>query len=50
VVLARMLRKYRRPRLMWLVPFYPVFACLYGLGLVALLITTRRVEWKARHF
>jgi cellulose synthase/poly-beta-1,6-N-acetylglucosamine synthase-like glycosyltransferase len=50
LVLLRMVQRYRTPRLMWLVPLYPVFASCYGIGLVALTLATKRVIWKSRKF
>lgn len=49
-VLRRMIRQFRQTRLGWLVPVYPVFAFVYGLGMIALLLVTRKVRWKERHF
>lgn len=50
MVLGRMLRRYRRARLLWLVPVYPVFAFFYGVGLVTMLLTRREIRWKDRRF
>lgn len=49
-VLLRMMRRYRQNRLLWITPFYPAFAFAYGLGMLALLLTSRRVRWKNRNF
>ncbi|MBU0508521.1 glycosyltransferase [bacterium] len=49
-VLASMLRHYRLGRLRWLVPLYPLFTCLYGIVLVALLLGGKKVSWKSRQF
>jgi cellulose synthase/poly-beta-1,6-N-acetylglucosamine synthase-like glycosyltransferase len=50
MVLGKMLRQYRLKRLMILVPMYPIFACMYGLGIMYFLAASRRVPWKGRTF
>ncbi len=50
LVLRRMLLRYRRPKLLWLAPFYPVFAFVYGIGFVGMLLTKREIRWKDRQF
>jgi cellulose synthase/poly-beta-1,6-N-acetylglucosamine synthase-like glycosyltransferase len=49
-VLARMLQHHRRGTLWPAVPFYPLFAAVYGIGMVTLLLFKRRVKWKERKF
>jgi cellulose synthase/poly-beta-1,6-N-acetylglucosamine synthase-like glycosyltransferase len=50
LVLAKMLRRYRLTRIMSLIPLYPVFASVYGIGMVFLLLVSRKVPWKGREF
>lgn len=49
-VLVRMLEHHRRRRLWPMVPLYPLFAAVYGIGMVALIVFNRRVRWKERKF
>lgn len=49
-VLAGMLRHYRLGRMAWLIPVYPLFACLYGMILGGLVLGGRKVNWKSRQF
>jgi 1,2-diacylglycerol 3-beta-glucosyltransferase len=49
-VLIRMLEHHRRKRLWPMVPLYPIFAAVYGIGMVTLLVFNRRVKWKERRF
>lgn len=50
MVLGKMLRHYRLTRMIGLIPFYPLFACTYGLGVIYLLLSSRKVPWKGRRF
>ena len=50
LVLGKMLHRYRLSRMMGLIPLYPIFASLYGAGLVYLLLFSRKVPWKGRKF
>lgn len=49
-VLSQMLKHHRRQRLWPIVPLYPLFAGLYGIGMIILLVFNRRVKWKERKF
>ena len=49
-VLVRMLEHHRRRGLWPLVPVYPLFAAVYGIGMVTLMVFNRRVKWKERRF
>jgi cellulose synthase/poly-beta-1,6-N-acetylglucosamine synthase-like glycosyltransferase len=50
VVAARMLHRYQRTRLIpWLL-VYPVFAAVYAVSLLVLMVTRREVKWKERAY
>ena len=50
VVALRSLYRNGCPRFAWLLPLYPVFAFVYGMALLGLIITRREVIWKDRSF
>ena len=50
LVAGRMLKQYRQGRFLWLLPLYPIFVSVYGLGMLILLLTKREVVWKERSF
>jgi cellulose synthase/poly-beta-1,6-N-acetylglucosamine synthase-like glycosyltransferase len=49
-ILRRMLKLYKMKPQSWLIPVYPIFDCIYGLGILGLLLRGRRVNWKERKF
>ena len=50
LVAVRTLRRFKRPRLAFFVPLYPVFTAAYAIPLLILMLTRRRVKWKERAF
>jgi cellulose synthase/poly-beta-1,6-N-acetylglucosamine synthase-like glycosyltransferase len=49
-VLTRMLKHHRQLRLWPIIPVYPLFAAVYGIGMASLILFNRRVTWKERKF
>jgi cellulose synthase/poly-beta-1,6-N-acetylglucosamine synthase-like glycosyltransferase len=49
-VVAKMLKRYSDPRLLWLMPFYPVYTLFYGASLLAMKVFRVRVRWKNRKY
>jgi cellulose synthase/poly-beta-1,6-N-acetylglucosamine synthase-like glycosyltransferase len=45
-VVARMMSRYGDRKLLWLMPFYPFYTLFYGLPLLFLAITGKKVHWK----
>jgi cellulose synthase/poly-beta-1,6-N-acetylglucosamine synthase-like glycosyltransferase len=49
-ILTRMLRHFEIRGLHRWIPAYPVFDCIYGWGIMGLLLRGRKVDWKERKF